>query len=73
MTGDPAPKVFEDPALPHQMRVVSDRAQGLLAVFCNCMQDPDGRFIPLIEPAREWDPAEANAAYSKHLKEVSGP
>ena len=73
MTDVPMPRMFQSLQRAHQLRVVADKERDLLAVSCNCMQDEDGRFIPLIEPARTYDPAEANAAYSKHLKEVSGP
>jgi hypothetical protein len=65
--------VYADPALPHQLRVVADAKLDLLAVSCNCMKDEDGRFIPLTEPARNYDPAQALAAYREHMEEVSGP
>lgn len=65
--------LFGDRTLPHQIRVVADRKRDLLAVSCNCLQDPDGRFYPLTKPAHNYDPAQALAAYKAHLKEVSGP
>ena len=71
MTGTRA--IYQDATLPHQLRIVADARLDLIGVSCNCMQDEDGRFVPLTEPAHTFDPKEANAAYSAHLKEVSGP
>lgn len=64
--------IYQDAALPHQLRMVADRKQDLIAVSCNCMQDERGRFIPLITPARTFPPEQALTAYDAHMKEVNG-
>jgi hypothetical protein len=69
----PVPTVFEDGTLPHGMRMVVDRELDLLSVSCNCMQDEDGQFVPLVEPGHTFDPKAASEAYNAHLAEVSGP
>ena len=63
----------QDATLRHQPRMVADIKLDLISVSCNCMQDADGRFIPLVEPGHTFDPAEACAAYDAHMREVSGP
>ena len=65
--------IYQDATLPHQMRMVADGKLDLIGVSCNCMGDGDGRFIPLIEPGHTFDPAQANAAFRAHMKEVGGP
>ena len=65
--------VWEDASLPHQIRIDADMQRGWLYVSCNCMQDADGRFIPLIEPGAAFDLGKARAAYRAHLEEVGGP
>ena len=65
--------IYQDPSLPHQIRIVADKELDLIAVSCNCMGDGDGRFIPLVEPGHTFDPAQANAVYAAHLKDVGGP
>ena len=65
--------IYQDATLPHQLRMVADAKLDLIAVSCNCMRDEDGRFVPLTEPGHTFDPKDANAAYGKHLEEVSGP
>lgn len=64
--------IYQNATLPHQLRMVADRKRDLISVSCNCMQDLDGRFIPLIQPGHTFSPAAALAAYSAHIKEVSG-
>ena len=68
----PAPAVFEDPALPHQIRVDFDEAHGRIFVSCNCKRDETGRYEPLAEPADTLARAGAFTAYRAHLEEVSG-
>ena len=65
--------IYQDAALPHQLRMVADRELDLISVSCNCMQDEDGHFVPLVEPGHTFDPKEANAAFRVHMEEVSGP
>jgi hypothetical protein len=72
MSAAHARRVYADPTLPHQLRVVADARLDLIGVSCNCMGDEDGRFIPLIEPDHTYDVKKAEAAYREHLKEVNG-
>ena len=65
--------IYQDPALPHQLRMVADLKRDLIAVSCNCMQDKRGRFIPLIKPGHTFPPAKALAAYKAHIEKVGGP
>lgn len=65
--------IHADATLPHQLRIVADAKLDLIGVSCNCMQDEDGRFDPLVEPGHTFPPEAALAAYDAHLEEVSGP
>ena len=68
----PVPTVFEDPGLPHQIRVDFTEPDTQIFVSCNCMLSGDGRYTPLAEPGDASTHGQRIAAYRAHLAEVSG-
>ena len=66
----PAPTVFEDPGLPHQIRFGFTEPGTQLFVSCNCMRGADGRYKPLADPSDVSEHGQRIGVYRKHLEEV---
>ena len=64
--------VYENPLLPHQVRIKGDLETNMLTVTCSCLVEPGGAYTPLLDPRRHLGPRELLAAFAKHEKEVSG-
>ncbi len=67
----PAATVYEDPLLPHQVRIKGDLGTDTLTVTCSCLIRPDGSYTPPIEPRQHLTPSELRAAFRAHEKEVT--
>lgn len=64
--------VFEDDALPHQIRIFFlGHRSGWIGVSCCCRKQNGGSYAPL-ESRTRWEAAEALAVWRAHEQEVTG-